>query len=314
MDQEKEIWKPIEEYNGLYEVSNFGRVRSLDRVVFQQGRKQVYRGTIMTPFKNHHGYYCIRLSKGNKKKTFSVHRLVAKAFIPNPKNYPCVNHMDETHTNNNVSNLEWCTQEYNMNYGTARRRIAEANGTNVAQYSLDGNLLGCYYSIKEASRITGVCANSIQGCVSGRYYTGGKFFWIATDAPEEKITPVFSKRYRGKISQYDLSGNLISVFDSGREAAIATGFNHENICSCCRGLLKSYKGFVWKYNGEKADYNFANKRRRAIVQLSLSGDIIRSFVSIASAAKELGLKDSASIKNCLCGNSKSSHGYIWRYA
>lgn len=108
--------------------------------------------------------------------------------------------------------------------------------------------------------------------------------------------------------------NLIAKYDSGREAAIKTGFNHENICSCCRGILKSYKGYIWRYNGEKAEYNSLHKNQRAIEQLSFDGSVIKRFESIASAAKSFKLKDSACIKNCLCGNSKTSLGYKWRYA
>lgn len=310
---ENEIWKPVVGYEGLYEVSNYGRIRSIDRTVFQQGRIQRYSGCIMSPFVNNHGYYSIRLSKNNRKSTFSVHRLVAIAFIPNPHNYPVINHKDETHTNNCVSNLEWCTQKYNVNYGTVRERVSESNGMKVAQYDLDGNLIGFYKSIKDASRKTGVCTTSINGCVLGKYYTGGKFIWLATEKPSEKIIPKFSKRYRGKISQYDMDMNLIAKYNSGREAAIKTGFSHENICSCCRGILKSYKGYKWRYNGEKAEYNSLHKNQRAIEQLSLDGSVIKRFESIAAAAKSFQLKDSACIKNCLCGNSKTSLGYKWRY-
>lgn len=314
MKSEEEIWKPVVGYEGLYEVSSLGRIRSVDRIVFQQGRSQKYKGCIMSPFIGNHGYYGIRLSKNNKKKTYSVHRLVALAFIPNPDNLPVINHKDETHTNNCVSNLEWCTQKYNMNYGTVRERVSEANGLKVAQYDLEGNLINTFRSIKDASRKTGVSATSINGCTIGKYYTGGKYIWLATETPPLKITPKFSKRYRGKISQYDLDMNLIAKYGSGREAAIKTGFNNECICSCCRGILKSYKGYIWRYNGEKAEYNFLHKNQRAIEQLSLEGDVLKRFDSIASAAKEYNLKDSACIKNCLCGNSKTSLGYKWRYA
>lgn len=314
MESENEIWRPIVGYEGLYEVSSTGRIRSVDRIVFQQGRNQMYRGKIMMPYKNNSGYYAIRLSKNNKKNNELVHRIVAKAFIPNPNNYPVINHKDEVRINNNISNLEWCTYKYNINYGTARERLSEANGQKVAQYDLNGNLIKLYKSIKEAARVTGVCTSSINGCTLGKYYTGGKFIWIATDTPEQKIIPKFSKKYRGKISQYDLNMNFIATYNSGREASIKTGFNHENICSCCRGVLKSYKGYIWRYNGEKADYNPIRKNQRPIEMLSLDGAIVRRYNSIAAAAKEHKLKDSACIKNCLCGNSKTSLGYKWRYA
>ena len=112
-----EIWKEIEGYAGLYEVSNCGNIRSL-----KFGRK-------LNPVVNSSGYKLISLSKEGKRKSFSVHRLVAEAFIPNYNNYPCINHKDENKTNNQVSNLEWCTQKYNCNYGNYNKKLSEAMKT-----------------------------------------------------------------------------------------------------------------------------------------------------------------------------------------
>lgn len=112
-----EIWKEIEGYAGLYEISNWGNIRSL-----KFGRK-------LNPVVNSSGYKLISLSKEGKGKSFSVHRLVAEAFIPNSNNYPCINHKDENKTNNHVSNLEWCTQKYNCNYGNYSKKLSEAMKT-----------------------------------------------------------------------------------------------------------------------------------------------------------------------------------------
>lgn len=112
-----EIWKEIEGYAGLYEVSNWGNIRSL-----KFGRK-------LNPAVNSSGYKLISLSKEGKSKSFSVHRLVAEAFIPNSNNYPCINHKDENKTNNHVGNLEWCTQKYNCNYGNYNKKLSEAMKT-----------------------------------------------------------------------------------------------------------------------------------------------------------------------------------------
>lgn len=102
---EFEEWKPVVGYEGLYEVSNYGDVKSLNTNKIRCKKKDKY------------GYYCINLSKNGKRKTYFIHQLVARAFIPNPNNYPCVNHIDEKKTNNCVWNLEWCTHKYNNNYG-----------------------------------------------------------------------------------------------------------------------------------------------------------------------------------------------------
>jgi hypothetical protein len=122
----EEIWKPIVGYEGLYEVSNLGNVRSLDRYFITNGGYRTFRkGKMLKLTPNPYGYIIVQL--WNKQKCYQqgVHRLVAEAFIPNPNNLPVVNHKDEDKTNNCVENLEWCTVKYNTNYGTGIRRRSE---------------------------------------------------------------------------------------------------------------------------------------------------------------------------------------------
>lgn len=312
MDHEKEIWKSIENYEGLYEVSNLGRVRSLDRVVFQQGRNQVYRGTIMSQFKDKHGYYHIRLSKKNKKKTFSVHRLVAKAFIPNPKNYPCVNHKDENPKNNKVMNIEWCTHKYNINYGTATYRRAVKMGKRIAQYDKNGKLIATFYSINEAERITNV---KIGNVVGEKSRTAGGFFWrFCGSKVFDEIAVSLAKNHTRKIFQYSKNLEFISSYESGHEASLKTGLKHENILSCCRGKQQTCGGFVWAFDGHAPAKPTAHKNQKSIVMLSMNGDIIMEFDSIASASSYLGDGKSSGIKQCLYGKNKTAYGYKWRYA
>lgn len=165
-----EEWRDIEGYEGMYQVSTLGRVRSLDRVLgnnhFQQGRMcklRLKKG----------GYISVQLCKNSKHHEKNVHRLVAQAFIPNPDNKPTVNHIDEDKTNNAVSNLEWATHKENTNYGTGiERRIKSRDyksirekqiQTNkerglcrkVRQLDLGGNLVAEYESIGDACRATG---------------------------------------------------------------------------------------------------------------------------------------------------------------
>ena len=117
----EEIWKPIEGYEGLYEISSYGRVKSLERYRSNNGGIQLLKERIMNPL-DYNGYKNVLLWKNGSKKKEYVHRLVAKAFLPNPDNLKEVNHKDENPSNNMVENLEWCDHRYNMNYGTARER------------------------------------------------------------------------------------------------------------------------------------------------------------------------------------------------
>lgn len=123
----EEIWRPVKEYEGYYEVSNLGRVRSIDRYVNTKGdSKRIRNGRVLKGIL-HNEYVWVTLSKDNLKSKKRVHRIVAEAFLPNPDNLPQVNHKDEDKTNNNVDNLEWCTAKYNMNYGTLRERRVQTN-------------------------------------------------------------------------------------------------------------------------------------------------------------------------------------------
>lgn len=126
---QQEIWKDIEGYEGLYQVSNLGRVRSLDRLVEYEQRsklvKRLFKGRIMQLSYTSDGYLMIYLRKDRQDTYHAVHRLVAQAFVPNPDNLPVVNHKDEVKNNNYAENLEWCTHVYNCNYGTAIQRMRE---------------------------------------------------------------------------------------------------------------------------------------------------------------------------------------------
>lgn len=114
----KQIWKDVKGYEGLYQVSNTGRVRSLN--YRNTGKVQVLKSQGQTQ-----AYLLVRLCKEGASKLYLIHRLVAEAFIPNPNNYKEINHVDENKQNNIVSNLEWCTREYNQNYGTINKRRSE---------------------------------------------------------------------------------------------------------------------------------------------------------------------------------------------
>ena len=107
----REVWKPVKDFEDLYEVSNMGRVRRIG-------------GNIMKQHKTRYGYLSLTLCKNGKVKTFQAHRLVALAFVPNPRNVPFVNHIDECKTNNNADNLEWVTSTENNNHGTVKERIS----------------------------------------------------------------------------------------------------------------------------------------------------------------------------------------------
>lgn len=138
----EEIWKDIDGFEGLYEVSNLGRVKRLDGYYccgWRNCQKRHVEECIMSSGLNHKGYPFLRLSKNGKRGSYLIHRLMMEAFVPNPLNLPQVNHKDENKTNNFIfvnpdgsvdlekSNLEWCDNKYNCNYGSHKENISKSN-------------------------------------------------------------------------------------------------------------------------------------------------------------------------------------------
>lgn len=162
-----EEFRLIKDYENLYEVSNYGRIKS------------VKRGIIIKQRKDKRGYCILDLHKNNKQKTQKVHRLVAQAFIPNYNNYPCINHKDENKENNCIDNLEWCTIKYNNNYGTSRKRAAKKMGKKINQYDLQDNLIKTWCSMIEASRKLNIDRRSIFHCCKGYKHckSAGGYKW-----------------------------------------------------------------------------------------------------------------------------------------
>ena len=175
-----EIWKPVVGFEGYYEVSNRGRVRSLDRtVVMKDGKKRFTRGKMLKPvvYNGKRHYHGVVLSKEGYHKRHSIHRLVAQAFIPNQDNLPEINHKDEDKTNNCVENLEWCDRKYNNAYGTAKIRAAVTQGKPVLQLK-DGRIINAWPTEGLAAQFTGATQGGISGCCRGEYQTSGGYGWM----------------------------------------------------------------------------------------------------------------------------------------
>lgn len=145
----EEIWKDIEGYEGLYQISNLGRIKSLGNKSNHKNEK-----IISISSKSFSGYWVIGLCKNGKRKGYIVHRLVAKAFIPNPNNYPQINHKDENKLNNWVDNLEWCTQSYNAKYNNLSKKKNIKSANTMKLNGLYDKMRGKKYSIRVVNLTT----------------------------------------------------------------------------------------------------------------------------------------------------------------
>ena len=154
-----EIWKQIDGFDGYF-VSNLGRVASKNCVLKQMENKD--------------GYLKVNIRKNNRQFTKTVHRLVASAFIPNDNSFPQVNHKDENKKNNCTTNLEWCDEKYNANYGTLISRLQEIRGKRVLQIKCKIGIKE-FISVSDASRETGISRSSISACCRGKRKSAGGF-------------------------------------------------------------------------------------------------------------------------------------------
>lgn len=175
----KEVWKDIKGYEGLYQVSNKGNVKSLNY------HKEGYEKTLK-PKKHNKGYLQIQLM-GKENRTFTIHRLVAEAFLPNPNNYPCINHKDENKQNNSLDNLEWCDNSYNAKYSIKlhperiknRKYTSKKSKLNykVNQFDNEGNLIKTWNNSRTIFLETGMSDWAISECCKGNRKSAYGFNW-----------------------------------------------------------------------------------------------------------------------------------------
>lgn len=179
-DLEGEVWRDVPLFKG-YMVSNMGRIKSVPHVVRNCYSTRLTVARIVHQRVNKDGYACVRLYENGAERTFTVHRLVALAFLPNPNNFEEVNHKDECKSNNRLENLEWCTHLYNSRYGTRTKRIAATQKANkhcfvpVRQYSLDGIFVKEWPSMSSVRDVMGRIA--VSQCVRGKVKTAGGYIW-----------------------------------------------------------------------------------------------------------------------------------------
>lgn len=183
-DIEGEFWKEMPDYEGLYLISNKGRVKSCSRIKNSGGRfEYLSKEKMLKPSISKDGYLSVYLCKNGKMKYHALHRLVAIAFIPNDGKLSDVNHKDENKLNNVVENLEWCSKAYNTKYGTRTQRTSRR----IQQFTKNGEYIQTFNSVKEASRTLGIGSSNIHHCAvnkeiikNGKSYicrTAGGFIW-----------------------------------------------------------------------------------------------------------------------------------------
>lgn len=235
-----EEWKWIKDYEGEYQISSFGRIKS-----FKKNKKN---GLLMKPKRDgQNRYYIICLSKNGISNYYLIHRLVAQTFLPNPNNLPQVNHIDGNKKNNKLENLEWVTCSENITH--AYKLKLNSKGTSI--YIIDvftGKIIEECYSINLASKITGLDDVTIRGILNGDCGTYGKFTFIETDEEnlEEEIKNKLRRTY--VIQMIDKNTNeVIKEFCNHLEAKQFMNITSNAIHNCLQGISKTALGYKWRY-------------------------------------------------------------------
>lgn len=264
------------------------------------------------------GYYSQTIQHRGTRCSFRVHKQIAQAFIPNPNNYDIVNHKNGNRLDNDVENLEWCTQSTNIKHAHENGLI-KVHIRPVVQYDIKGKKIAEYKSIKDASKNTGVRRSDISTACLGRQQTTSGFVWRYKEYESNVNTDSFKLEYKfktNKVVQFDLNCKKIREYDSAKEAAEYTGNNVNNIRFACSKKVESSGGFMWRYKGDeesvvpktiKPVYN-----QRKIVQFDFNGNKIAEYESMKEACELTGSLQSGISKVCL-GIQKSSNGFMWKY-
>lgn len=350
---DKEIWKSISGYEGIYEISNLGRVKRLSRMIVDTNGREWHIGEriIKTHYDPKSGYLIVGLTKDGLRLYYGVHILVAKAFIPNPDNLPCVNHKDENKRNPNVKNLEWCTYSYNNTYGTVLQRrkkkndIPLPNNTDGIKMSYqkkkdelfgkrkrhqkyvilidkEGNEIARYESVSKAAMANGFERHLFLKTkeINGIKTIKGKFFIVETKDNEyipsghKGARPDLKGNNAKPVCQYSKNGDFINEYPSASIAAEELGKKSGgDITSCCKKKLKTAYGYIWRYKGDEPPTPFINEAIRKIEQYTFDGELVKTYPSITDAIKALGKGTPTCIGNNLTGRSHSAYGFIWKY-
>lgn len=316
----EEVWKSISGYEGLYEVSSYGRVKSLTRTLPHKNfgtwtiKERILKQNRCGPGK--YTYLGVWLHKGaGEQHIYRVHRLVAQAFIPNPRGKPEVNHMDCDKWNNRVDNLEWVTPKENMAHAKSRGRLDfQIEGRSVT--NIDTGEV--FRSAAEASRKYGLASGAIHHCLVGKTIRSGGFRWRYTDEIEAGV-PYHERENKNysHIDRYDLNGKFVKRYDSLQAASYDSGAWRTNITNCCLGRAAKAGDSMWRYAGDNPPdaYRYRNKREKGVQQIDMnSGELLKTYSSISEAARELGLPRTNHISDVCRGIRAHCNGYTWRYA
>ena len=262
-----ELWKDIEGLEGVYQISSKGNLRSPDRwIIDKNGKRKFLKAhpvKVRPQYSDGTGYIQANLRVNGKYVMFLVHRLVAKAFIPNPDNLEQVNYIDENKYNNDVNNLEWLSRLDNVRYGTGIDRMADKHSIPIVQLDINGNFIKEYRSIRKAASDGNF---GLREAFREHRSIYNEYFWIEKEKyinmtkeqlrefisleinkskqKEENAIKTISDKRSKSIVQLNLDGSFVKEWKSAQET-YHDGFKAGDIRACVRGEQKTSQGYKW---------------------------------------------------------------------
>lgn len=265
---EQEIWKDVKGYEGYYEISNLGRVRTVQRILTdKKGRKRIVKSMIRKVYVGKRGYYCVNLQANGKRKVAYLHRLIMDAFVPNTENKPCIDHIDGNKLNCSLENMRYATQRENItNPNTVwkawRQEIRERNINKILTKRIDkgqkfapmtvyayypnGKMFRSFYSMGEAGRFVGRDPKIIQLALENNHRIVEGYVWSKEKHASFPYVYQKSKNYKS-VEEIDKEGNVLQEWESVKD--LASELSAQNYSSLTKFIRaqKPYYGRIFRY-------------------------------------------------------------------
>lgn len=312
-NEEKPIWKSYPDYPFL-QANQFGEVRTIDRFETRSdGGKKFVKGRVLRQYRDRYGYMYVQFYVNGKRITLKVHRIVAICFIPNPDNLPQVNHIDCNRSNNVVSNLEWCSNQYNTAY---REKYGKASSRPVSAVNVKTGEVLYFKSRGEAERKLNIPHQAISAIIRGQKKTFHGW-WFTEDKSEitkGKIREIRASMRLRPVFAADLKTMKVLRFKNRKEAARQLGISQSRISYAIRGKCKTVKGFLFAEDESEITEEKIREVKEDVQSshgvIAINSDTLEVLIfnSQVNAGRRLDIPPKL-ICNVLKGWQRTTHGF-----